>query len=413
MSVVVTGLGMITGLGTDLEQTWAGICKGQSAVQDIADVNGEHALGALVKDYNPRRLLPDKKLAKSISRQDVIGIYAAMAALQDSGFAVDGDDDVAYRSGLYVASPGNKYEQQYDFMPAMAAAKADMQTFAEQVFAQVSPLWLLRTLPNNVLAYAGILSGFKGANHNFTNHIAGAVQAMLEAKHAIDQGVIDRALIVAYDRGPEAQGLAHFSALGLLSDSQCQPFAEPSGGTILGEAAAALLLERDDLARERGATIYGELVAGAVTGEASGALSMDETGAPLQELISQVLQAAQINAADIAAVTAHGNGVALSDRSEAKALAAHFADSKVPMTAYKWATGHTLVAAPVLETLLSLRALHEGFVPGIANLSTTHCAPGLQLSADMQAISGSHALIIARGFAGLNGAVVVKHALRD
>jgi len=417
MSVVITGLGTINGLGTDLEQTWAEICKGNSALQKIDTLQHEHASayaqGVLVKDYNPRHLLPDKKLAKSISRHDVLGIYAAMSALESSGITVDGDDDVAYRSGLYVASPGNKYEQQYDFMPAMAKAKNDMQLFAEQVFAQVSPLWLLRTLPNNVLAYAGILSGFKGANHNFTNHIAGGIQAMLEAKHAINQGAIDRALVVAYDRGPEPQGLAHFAALGLLSKEQCRPFAQPSSGTILGEGAAAFMLEREDVARARGATIYGELVAGAVTGEASGALHIDESGAPLQTLISDLLAAANLTAADIAAVTLHGNGVALSDHSEAKALSALFAGHKVPMTAYKWATGHTLVAAPVLETLLSLRALQERFSPGIANLTTPNSAPDLQLSADMQSLSGDHALIVSRGFAGLNGAVVVKHALRD
>ena len=91
-----------------------------------------------------------------------------------------------------------------------------MQIFAQNLFSEVHPMWLLRVLPNNVLAYLGITYGLKGANHNFTNHAVGGMQALLEAHAAIASGKAQRALVVAYDYGPDPQALFYYDKIRLI-----------------------------------------------------------------------------------------------------------------------------------------------------------------------------------------------------
>jgi 3-oxoacyl-[acyl-carrier-protein] synthase-1 len=146
------------------------------------------------------------------------------------------------QTAVFVGSPGNKYLQQYDFLPLLAKTH-NMQQFAQQLFETVHPMWLLRILPNNVLAYTGITYEFKGANHNITNHAVGGTQALLEAYHAIRSGQAERAVVVAYDMAIEPQALFYYEQLGVLSNQHLKPFDEAHDGTILAEGAAALVLE--------------------------------------------------------------------------------------------------------------------------------------------------------------------------
>ena len=121
-------------------------------------------------------------------------------------------------------------------------------------------MWLLRILPNNVLAYTGITYGFKGPNHNITNHAVGGTQAILEAYHAIRSGQADRAVVVAYDMGIEPQALFYYEKLGVVSGRHLKPFDDDHDGTLLAEGAAALVLESEDSVNARAATCYGEIL---------------------------------------------------------------------------------------------------------------------------------------------------------
>ncbi len=172
------GLGALTASGLTVADTWQAILAGQSSLADLKqwDISAwSHRLAGEIPDCNLAKLLPDRKLAKAISRQDAFGINAAMQAIEHSQLlpyretlaCTEAFND---KTGIYVGSPGNKYYQQYDFLPLLAKTGQDMQAFAAQLFDEVHPMWLLRILPNNVLAYTGITYGFKGANHNVTNH---------------------------------------------------------------------------------------------------------------------------------------------------------------------------------------------------------------------------------------------------
>ncbi|MGQ3891827.1 beta-ketoacyl-[acyl-carrier-protein] synthase family protein [Legionella sp. CNM-4043-24] len=417
--VFITGLSALTSCGKTADDTWQALLNGESGIEEIRqwDLSAWPArLGGELKDFQPARMLPDRKLLKVISRQDVMGINASVQAVEHSGMIAWRDGlschkDFNENTAIYVGSPGNKYYQQYDFLPLVAKTDGDMTQFAGQLFDEVHPMWLLRILPNNVLAYTGMTYGFKGPNHNVANHAVGGAQAILEAWHAIKSGQAERAVVVAYDVGVEPQALFYYDRLGVISPRHLKPFDKEHDGTLLAEGAAALVLESEASARARDAVCYAEVVGGLSASEASGLFSLDAEGGPLARLIQRTLDEAQLQPADIAMITAHGNGNKKSDDSEARAISSVFSANSVPVTAFKWSMGHTLCASGVLDTVLTTCALREKTVPGIAALDQQASAcQDLNLSREHRPMTekGQYAMVINRGFASMNACLVIK-----
>jgi 3-oxoacyl-[acyl-carrier-protein] synthase-1 len=272
-------------------------------------------------------------------------------------------------------------------------------------------MWLLRILPNNVLAYTGITYGFKGINQNIANHAVSGTQAIIEAYHAIKNGQAERAVVVAYDVASEPQALFYYDKLGVLSERHLKPFDSEHDGTMLAEGAAALVLESEASMRARNATCYGEVIGGASASEAAGLFSIEAEGDHLATLVSGLLAQHNVSPADVGLVVAHGNGNKKSDISEAHAIGKAFANQQVPVSAFKWAMGHTVCASGVLDAVLTTYALGEKCVPGIANLDTV--APtcqDLNVAREQRpfAANKSHAVVINRGYASINACLVIK-----
>jgi 3-oxoacyl-[acyl-carrier-protein] synthase-1 len=417
--VFITGLSALTSCGATADDTWAAMTEGQNGFSNLThwDISTwTHQLAGEIKNVQPAKMLPDRKLMKVISRQDVMGIYAATQAVEHSQMLTYRDtlsntDQFNDETGVYVGSPGNKYDQQYDFLPLMAKTNGDMQAFAKQLFSEVHPMWLLRILPNNVLAYAGITYGLKGPNQNITNHGASGMQALLEAYHAIKTGQASRAVVVAYDVPTEPQALFYYQRLGVLSDRHLKPFDSEHDGTILAEGAAAIVLESEASVLARGGKCYAEMAGGLTTTEAMGLFSVAPNGEPLSALMTQLLQQQGLSATDIDLVVAHGNGNEASDNSEAHAIRAVFREHPVPVTAFKGAIGHTVCASGLLDAVFATYALREKIIPGISSLDTLAPAcEGLNMSGQARefSVSPSAAMIINRGFSGVNAAVVIK-----
>lgn len=418
--VFITGLSTLNACGNSLDTTWEALHSGRSAIAPISNDAVEQwpkHLGGELKDFRAAKMLPDKKLIKVISRQDAIGINAAVQAIEHSGLIEwrdhDCDDMDGFNEsmGVYVGSPGNKYFQQYDFLPLIAKSGNDMKVFAAHLFQEVHPTWLLRILPNNVLAYIGITYGFKGANHNVTNHAVGGMQALIEAVHGIRSGQIDRAIVAAYDMGAEPQALYYYDKMGLISATGLRPFSADQDGTILAEGGAAVVLESEASVQQRGARCYGEVVSMGSHSEAHGLFSIEEDGAQLSQLINRCLHKAAIAAASLDLVVAHGNGNPRSDRSEARALLEVFGANSQPYCgAFKWAMGHTLTASGLLDTVLTCRALSERQLPALPQQNSEGEAYAhLRLPKTAQTLSNTaQALIINRGFASMNSCVVVR-----
>lgn len=420
--VVITGFGGITASGSDMVTTWNAIKSGETGVAQITqwDATGwPYSLGAEIKNYQPNRLVSDRKLLKMISRQDVLGLHAVDQAVAHSQLlpyretladATEFND----RTGVFVGSPGNKFEQQYDFMSLLNLAKDDMKKFAQNLFENVHPMWLLKILPNNVLAYAGIQHGFKGVNENITNHGVSGMQAINEAFQFLRNGNIDRAVVVGYDTALEPQGVLYYGGLSALSKHGICSFDSKRDGTVLGEGAAAIVLETLESARARNATIYGEILGGATTSEAMGVFPIQENGDGVAHVMQTALNNANLDVKQIGMITAHANGMPKSDQAEALAIAKTFNTHRdIPVTGFKWSTGHTVAAAGVIETILTLFALQEANVPGIATLNkpAPECVD-INVSNTAQKTHASTGMVITRAFGSLNSCLLLTSEIK-
>jgi 3-oxoacyl-[acyl-carrier-protein] synthase I len=273
----------------------------------------------------------------------------------------------------------------------------------------VNPMWLLRTLPNNVLGHIGIRHGLKGPNACITNHSAGGTLAVIEAFEALRHGEADRAVAVGHDAPIEPQMLLYYHGVGLLASEALRPFDARHDGSVFGEGAGALLLETEASAIGRKAKVIGEVLGGGFACEAEGLLTIRDDGDGVVRAIEQALDDAGLRPEDVGMIVAHGNGTPQSDASEAAALRQVFGAAMPPVTAFKWAFGHLIAAAGILDAVLAIAALKQRVVPGIATLSAiaSDCS-GLSLSAAPQVPRSDVALIVCRGFAGTNAALLVR-----
>jgi 3-oxoacyl-(acyl-carrier-protein) synthase len=421
--IVITGTGAVCAAGRDPQVIFAAVRAGRSAIGPIRqwDASGWPVrVAGEIADFKPREFVDDRKLHKFIRRTDLLGLFAADRAIDAAGFASHRDalapDAAALysdRTGVYVGSGGGNYESQYDYFPLLTEARDDLPTFGRELANTVNPMWLLRTLPNNVLGHIGIRHGFKGSNACITNHSVGGTLAVIEATEALRNGEAERALAVGHDAPIEPQMVLYYHGVGLLAQDAIRPFDARHDGSLFGEGAAALALETEASAKSRNAPILGEVLGGGSAGDARGLLAIRDDGDGLARAILLALEDAGIGPAEVGMIVAHGNGTPQSDVSEAAALQRVFGTSggTPPVTAFKWAFGHLIAAAGILETVLALAALREGVVPGVATLRTLDplCA-GLTVSAEPQGPRSDVALVLCRGFAGTNAALLLRAA---
>jgi 3-oxoacyl-[acyl-carrier-protein] synthase I len=419
--ILITGSGAVCGAGKSPATILAAVREGRSAIAPIQqwDTAGwPIKVAAEIADFSPREFVADRKLHKFIRRTDMLGIFAGSQAIEAAGFGVHresltSEDAAIYsdRTGSYVGSGGGAYNSQYEFFPLMTEAKGDLVRFGEELGNVVNPMWLLRALPNNVLCHVGIKYNLKGSNACITNHSCGGTLAVIEAAQALANDEADRAVAMGHDALVEPQMVLYYHQCGLLAADTIRPFDAARSGSVFGEGAGALVLETEASAAARNATVIGEVLGGGHTSEATGLLAIRDDGDGLARAIGDALHDARLGPADIGMIVAHGNGTRQSDASEAVAIRRVFGASIPPVTAFKWSIGHLIAAAGIAETVIALAALAEGIVPGIATLSELDpdCA-GLPVAATPQAPRSKVALILCRGFAGTDAALIVRAA---
>jgi 3-oxoacyl-[acyl-carrier-protein] synthase-1 len=417
--IVVTGTGAVCGAGTSPDDILDAIVAGRSAIGPITqwDTTGWPCrVAAEIPDFNPRAMVDDRKLHKLIRRTDLVGLYAAGRAIERSGavahrVGLPPDAAAAYsdRTGVYVGSGGGNYENQYDYFPLLAETRGDMAAFGRELANTVNPMWLLRTLPNNVLGHIGIRHGLKGSNACITNHSVGGTLALIEAFEALRNGEADRVVAVGHETPIEPQMVLYYRGMGLLAAESLRPFDARHDGSLFGEGAGAMMLETRESAASRNAPTLAEVLGGGYVCEAQGLAAIRDDGDGVARAILQALDDAKLAPADVGMIVAHGNGTPQSDVSEAAAILRVFGDASPPVTAFKWAIGHTIAAAGILEAVLALAALARNVVPGVANLDTLdpRCA-GLNVVASSREPRSRVALILCRGFAGTDAALVVR-----
>ena len=422
--VVVSGSGAICAAGKTPGEIWDAVSTGRPAILPIQqwDASGWPAsLAGEIAGFDPRALVEDRKLHRLLQRSDLLGLYAAGRALDDSGFVAYRETleppaatTVNDRTGVYVGMGGGSYRNEYEFFPLLTTANGDLGTFGRELTATVNPMWLLRSMPNNVLCHIGIRYGLKGPNACLTNHSVSGSLAIAEAAEALRAGEADRALAVGHDAPVEPQMVLYYHQLGLLSAAGLWPFDTRRSGSLLGEGAAALVVETDTAAAARHVRILGEFLGSGCATEAGGLLAIRADGDGLACAIAVALDDAGLHPAEVGMIVAHGSGTRESDASEALAIRRVFGATAPPVTAFKWAFGHPLAASGILDSVLALMALRHGVVPGVATLRELDPDfENLPVSARPQAPRSDVALVLNRGFGGSNTALVLRAAASE
>ncbi len=419
--IVITGCGAVCASGLNPEAIWQAVVSGQSAVKPIQQWDAASwpvQIAAEVVGIDNRTLVEDRKLHKTISRTDLFGLYAADTAIRQSGLAAhratleaDSTEQFNDRSGVFAGSGGAAYRSNYDFFPLLTTAQGNLQTFGQELGNTVNPMWLLKNLPNNVVCHVGIRHNFKGTNACITNQCVGGVMAVAEAAAALRNEEADRAVAVGHDAPIEPETFLYYQRLGLLAPDAVRPFDGGRAGTVFGEGAAAVVLETAAAAEARRATVLGEFLGSGCTSEATGVVEVRPDGDGLARAIEVALADAQVCPADVGMIVAHGNGTRVSDASEVAALRRVFGAALPPVTAFKWAFGHLIAASGVIDLVLALQALRLRQVPPVPTLrSLDPQLAHFPVLSSPQTPRSDVALVLCRGFGGMNVATVVRGA---
>ncbi|MEX2581423.1 MAG: beta-ketoacyl synthase N-terminal-like domain-containing protein [Verrucomicrobiales bacterium] len=418
--IVFTGSGIVCGAGASVSLVWDALESGTTAVAPYQQWDGANwpVKNAAEVRENNRTLVPDRKLHKAISRTDMFGIYAAERAVEHAGLlerreALPEGEREAFndRTGLVVGAGGGNYRSNYDYLPLVDEAKGELPAFGRELANMVSPMWLLRNLPNNVLCHVGIRNCFKGTNACITNQCVGGVMAVAEAASAVQNGEGDRIVAVGHDSPLEPEMVFYYHELGLMSPTVPRPFDAARDGTVFGEGAAAVVLERGGDASARGAETLGEFLGFGCCSEATGILALAPDGDGVRRAIEQALESAGLSPGDVGMICSHGNGTEASDLTEAIGIRRVFGNEVPPVTSFKWAYGHLIAASGIVDLAMTLEALKRKIVPGIGTLEVVdpRIAP-LPVSREATAPLSDVALVICRGFGGMNVVLAVRAA---
>ncbi|MGY1704466.1 beta-ketoacyl-[acyl-carrier-protein] synthase family protein [Geodermatophilus sp. SYSU D00697] len=360
--VVVTGLGATTPLGGDVASTWDALLAGRSGVRRLEDdwVKQFPAQLAATLARDPAEQI-DRVRARRLDRSQQVAVVAAEEAWRESGAAEAGvaPERVAVVFGTGIGG-------------ALTLLGQD-DVLEEKGPKRVSPFTIPMLMPNGPAAAVGLAVGAKGGVHAPVSACASGAEAI---RWGLDLLRFDRADVVLVG-GAEAVvhplPMAGFAAMRAMStrndepERASRPFDKARDGFVLGEGAAALVLERADAARARGARVHARLAGAGATADGYDLVAPHPEGEGAGRAIAAAVRDAGLAPADIGHVNAHATSTPVGDTAEAAAIRNTIGEH-VLVTATKSQTGHLLGAAGALESVFTILALREQVVPATANL---------------------------------------------
>jgi len=428
--VVVTGLGAVSPLGLSAEETWAGLCAGRCGIARIQafDPTGLPCeLAGEVPKYRIQDHVPKahRKATKLMCRDIELAVIAAHDAIAGSGLITKGLDPEHVnvdptRVGINVGA-GMISCDLVELAPAVGTSttdgRFDLGKWGKQGLEQITPLWLLKYLPNMLACHISIIHDIQGPSNTITCAEASAHLAIGEAAQVIARGDAD----VALAGGAETkihplllirQFLLHRVAVGKDNpEAACRPFDAEAQGSVHGEGAGMVVLEDIGHARKRGARILAELVGVGQSHSLHPAYErLEPDGKGLQIAIERAMEDAEIGPEDLDLVIPHGTGVPQDDRAEARAITAALgpAARKVPVWPTKSMLSTTGAACGALDAVAAMRAVAEGIVPAAKNFARP--ADGCELNIATRPRQGKirHALCCSYTHGGQTAALVIK-----
>ena len=407
--VAVTGMGVITPVGNDIETFWNNAKNAVCGVGKISrfDASGlKVSLDAEVKDFNPKQYYDSMQ---EIRRSDLFMQYAMAAAKQavEQSGILSSDIDKE-RLGVYIGSG----------IGGIGTTIREHDRLNEKGPDMVSPFFVPMMIGNMAAGSVAIRFGAKGPTLPVITACATSTHTIGEAYRAIRHGYADAIIAGGSEASINALAMASFVSCQALSlsenpDEGSLPFDRRRGGFVMGEGAGILVLEEYEHAKKRGATIYAEVTGYGNTCDAYHITAPDPSGSGAVRAIRMAVSESGIGDDDTVYVNAHGTGTHLNDVMETKALREVFGKQaeKLHISSTKSVTGHMLGATGAVEAIASVLALRDGIVPPTANYREPdpecdlNYTPNVAVKADLTC-----AISTSLGFGGHNACIAFRKA---
>jgi 3-oxoacyl-[acyl-carrier-protein] synthase II len=405
--VVITGLGAVTPLGSDVATSWERLIGGRSSGGAISafDASGFPVQVACeAREFDPGRWI-ERKRARQMDRAVQLVVAAARQAAADSGIEIEAEPD---RVGASVATS----------MGGITSFEGCWDTLTARGPDRVNPFSLLAVIPNAGAFWVSIALGSCGPLLSSCTACAASQMAIGAGLDAIRLGRAEVMLCGGTDAAITPTGIAGFAAMRALSTrnhepaAASRPFDADRDGFVMGEAGAILVLEELEHARKRDAKVYAELLGYGVSSDAEHISEPDPTGEHPARAMRMAFADARIDPSEIDYVNAHGTSTPLGDASETRVIKIALGEEnarKTKVSSTKGATGHCLGAAGAVEAIFCTLAIHEGVLPPTINYDTPDpecdldCVPNEAREADIRvAVSNSF------GFGGHNACLVLR-----
>lgn len=412
--VVVTGLGALSPIGNDVATTWDNAKKGVSGAGPITHFDASKfktQFACEVKDFNPADHF-DRKKARQLDLYAMYALTAADEAINDAGLENEGIDK--NRVGvIFAAGIGglHTFEEEAGYFAL----------HGEEQGPKYNPFFIPKMIADIAAGHISIEHGFRGPNFATVSACASSNHALIDAYNYIRLGMADAIVAGGAEAAIYPAGVGGFNSMKALStrNDDCQrasrPFSGSRDGFVIGEGAAALVLEELEHAKARGAHIYAEIAGAGMSADAYHITATHPDGLGARIGMENALKDAGMKPEDIDYINLHGTSTPVGDRGEAKAIIDVFGDHayKMNLSSTKSMTGHLLGAAGALEAVLSVKSLNDNIVPPTINHEEGDDDPEVDYNLNFtfnEAQSRELNAVLSNtfGFGGHNASVILK-----
>jgi 3-oxoacyl-[acyl-carrier-protein] synthase II len=408
--VVITGMGLITALGNDLETNWAAMLEGRSGIRRIEAFDPSRVdskVAGEVRDFDASNVLDRKELRRT-DRYIAFGLVAAREAMDQAGLPARLEGDEAERTGVILGTGLGGVGTLVDGITTNALRGPD----------RISPFLVPMGIPNVGAGQVAINFGMTGPNFTTVSACATGGHAIGEATETIIRGDADVMIAGGTEAGiyePMVGGFASMRALSTRNDDPegaSRPFDKGRDGFVIGEGCGVVVLEALEHAEARGATIFAEVCGYGATADASHITLPAPGGIGAVRAARRALEKAGMSPDEIDHVNAHATSTPEGDKAELQAIRTIFGEraGEVAVTANKSMIGHTLGAAGAIEAVVTVLTMRDGCIPPTINLDDPdEAAEGLNLTPNVAARRDvSTAISNSFGFGGQNTAIVFR-----
>ena len=367
--VVVTGLGILSPIGNNVDDAWHSCVEGKSGITtvDIGLPNSPVTIGGRLKNFDANEFL-DSKEVRRIDPFIQYGIIAANQSIENSGI-LDSNLDLTRVGVNFGAGIGG-----------IDTIEKNKVLLEERGYKKVSPFFVPGSIVNMISGLVSIKHGFMGPNTSVVTACSTGNHCIGTAARSIACGEADVMIAGGAEMASTPLSIAGFisaRALSMNSDPQAasRPWDRDRDGFVLSDGAGSLVLEDFDHANARGAKIYAEIIGFGTSSDAHHMTAPPEDGRGAALAMTNAIDDSEINLSEVDYINAHGTSTPLGDIAETIALKSVFGETVPQISSTKSMTGHTLGAAGAIESIFCIKAINEGIIPPTINLDNpdSHC----------------------------------------